>query len=128
VQPVYLFDLASRHAQWTSVRQATITSNIANADTPGFEALDVEPFGEVLDKTALVMAKTSAGHIDVESAGLDPTKVKKIDSWDVTHSGNSVSIDQEMIKAAEVNGAYSLNTNIVRAFHRMMMASVRTGS
>lgn len=31
-----------------------------------------------------------------------------------------------MLKADDVNRAYSLNTSIVRAFHRMILASVKT--
>jgi flagellar basal-body rod protein FlgB len=46
-------------------------------------------------------------------------------SWDVTHSGNSVSIEQELINAGEVNRAYRLNTSIAKAFHRMILASAK---
>jgi flagellar basal-body rod protein FlgB len=41
----------------------------------------------------------------------------------VTHSGNSVSLEQEMIKGGEVSGAFRLNTSILKAFHRMILAS-----
>lgn len=128
MEPIHLFDLASRHAQWASVRQVTISGNIANANTPGYRALDVEPFTAVLDKTALSMTRTRAGHLDVTASGVEPGKVDKQDSWDVTHSGNSVSLDQELIKAGEVNRAYTMNTSIVRSFHKMLLSAVRTGS
>ena len=42
--PVYLFDLAARHTRWAEARQVAITGNIANANTSGYEAMDVEPF------------------------------------------------------------------------------------
>jgi flagellar basal-body rod protein FlgB len=126
LQPVYLFDLASRHANWASLRQATITSNIANANTPGFHASDVEPFTAILNKTHLSAARTSARHMDLGPDGLNPSKVSKSETWEVNESGNSVSIEQEMLKSGEVDRAFSLNTNIVRAFHRMMMASVKS--
>ncbi|GGF47814.1 flagellar biosynthesis protein FlgB [Azorhizobium oxalatiphilum] len=125
MDPLYLFDLASRQTQWASVRQATITGNIANANTPGYQARDVEPFSAVMNQTRLTMQKTSEGHIDVPFAGAQTTKNGTKDSWEVTASGNSVNLDQEMLKAAEVNKAFTLNTNIVRSFHRMMMTSVR---
>lgn len=126
--PVHLFNLASRHAQWLAVRQATIAGNISNANTPGFKALDVEPFTSVLDKTRLAMTSTDPGHLGSGAPHIRSTKVKKTESWDIVHSGNSVSLEQEMTKAGNVNRDHSLNTSIVKAFHRMVLASTRTGS
>ncbi|MDE1571047.1 flagellar basal body rod protein FlgB [Aquabacter sediminis] len=126
MEPLYLFKLASQQARWASVRQAAITGNIANADTPGYKAVDVVPFNAVLEKTHLSMTRTRAGHIE-PSGGRDPvTKVGKDEAWDVTHSGNSVSLEQEMLKAAEVNRTFTLNNSIVRSFHRMVLASVKS--
>ena len=124
--PVYLFDLASRQAQWLATRQTTISGNVANANTPGYRARDVEPFADVLDKTKLVMAATNSGHIGISPSQTDTTKVKKSESWDTVYSKNSVSLEQELIKAGEVNRQHTLNTTIVKSFHRMLLTSVRT--
>jgi flagellar basal-body rod protein FlgB len=124
--PVYLFDLASRQAQWLAARQTTISGNIANANTPGYRAKDVEPFVDILDKTKLTMASTSNGHIGFDASRPEGMKVKKADTWDTVYSRNSVSLEQEMIKAGEVDRQHTLNTSIVKAFHRMLMSSVRT--
>jgi len=124
--PVYLFDLTSRQAQWLAARQTTISGNVANANTPGYRARDVEPFADVLDKTKLTMAATNGGHIGFEPSQADSAKVKKSESWDTVYSKNSVSLEQELIKAGEVNRQHSLNTSIVKSFHRMLLSSVRT--
>nr|WP_255726344.1 flagellar basal body rod protein FlgB [Microvirga sp. ACRRW] len=118
--------MASRQSQWLSARQATISGNIANANTPGYRAKDVEPFSDILDKTKLAMAATSNGHIGFDASRPEGMKVKKTDTWDTVHSRNSVSVEQEMIKAGEVDRQHSLNTSVVKAFHRMLMSSVRT--
>jgi flagellar basal-body rod protein FlgB len=123
--PVYLFDLASRQAQWLAARQSTISGNIANANTPGYRARDIEPFADILDKTKLAMVATSGGHIGLGAAQPEATKVKKADTWDTVYSKNSVSLEQELIKAGEIDRQHSLNTSIVKAFHRMLMSSVR---
>ena len=129
MNPVYLFDLTARHTRWAEARQATITGNIANANTPGYEALDLQPFSDVMDQTRLTMARTNVAHLGgVESDAGAALKVSSTDSWDVTHSGNSVSVEQEMMKADEVNRAFSLDVSIMRAFHSLMMASVRSSS
>lgn len=126
MEAVYLFNIAHRHAEWATVRQATISGNVANANTPGYAARDIEPFSSVLDKTRLTMAQTSPGHLDMQGAEMR-ARSATADTWDVHHSGNSVSVDQELLKSAETNGAFSLTTSTIKAFHRMMMTSVRSG-
>lgn len=123
--PVFLASLASSQAQWLSARQTTIATNVANANTPGYQARDVTPFSVTLDQTALSLASTSPMHMD-PGAELAPTqKMSKKDSWEVFHSGNSVALEQEMMKAGEVNQGYALNTAIVKAFTRMVSMSAK---
>jgi len=128
LQPVHLFDLAARHAQWASIRQTVISGNVANANTPGFAARDVEPFESVLDSTHLSMAKTASNHLDISGSAFGTSTDIQRDTWNVHYSGNSVSIDEEMVKAGEVNRAFMLNNGVVKSFHRMLLSSVRVGS
>ena len=44
----------------------------------------------------------------------------------MVHSGNSVSLEQEMLKAGDVNKDYSLNTAIIKSFHRMFMSTAKS--
>ena len=48
MQPIQLFKLASQQAQWLSVRQTVVAGNIANVNTQGYAAKDVESFKAVL--------------------------------------------------------------------------------
>jgi flagellar basal-body rod protein FlgB len=121
---VQLFSLISRHNQWLAARQATLAGNIANANTPGFKALDVEDFNQTLDTMGLSMATTQSAHM-TSGATEAAVGVRQEDPWDVTHSGNSVSLEQELIKAGEVNRAYRLNTSIAKAFHRMLLTATK---
>jgi len=125
MEPVFLTKLVSHNNDWLSVRQATIAENIANSNTPGFRSKDVEPFTSVISKTQLAMAATHAGHLGTVMEVAEPTDVKKGDSWLVTHSGNSVSIEQELMKAGEVARKHALNTSIAKSFHRMYLASLK---
>jgi flagellar basal-body rod protein FlgB len=121
LSPIYIIDLAAQHARWASARQAAVTGNIANANTVGYTALDVAPFSAVLDAaSAPEMARTSPQHLG--AAGTTG------ESFAVSDSGNAVSLDRELVKADEVNRAYALDTSIMRAFQRMMVMSVRSGS
>jgi flagellar basal-body rod protein FlgB len=124
VGPIYLLELASSQARWLALRQTAIASNVANANTPGYGAVDIAPFRATLERTQVALAVTSPGHI---AAGDEAAteKIRKADSWDVVHSGNSVSLEQEMLKAGDVNRDYSLNTAVVRSLHRMFTAAAK---
>ena len=124
--PLYLFDLASSQARWLELRQSTIAANVANANTPGYKARDVEPFNKILDDVPVRLATTSPAHIQLSATETDTRTNAKKDSWDVVHSGNSVSVEQEMIKGGDVNREYSMNAAILRSFHRMMLSSAKT--
>jgi flagellar basal-body rod protein FlgB len=73
----------------------------------------------------LAMKATNPAHMVPAVADGPATRVQDSDTWDVTHSGNSVSMEQELIKAGEVNRAFRLNTSVAQAFHRMMLASAK---
>ncbi len=121
MEPVYLFDVAAQQSRWLAVRQNAVSQNIANANTPRYSAVDVEPFEAMVQKTRLTLAATTPGHMGLSSSDALSAKPKRSDSWSTVHSGNSVSIEQEMLKAGEISKRYSLNTNLVKSFHRMLL-------
>jgi flagellar basal-body rod protein FlgB len=123
--PVHLFSIASRQSEWLAARQSVIAENIANVNTPRFKARDTEPFESILDKTQLTMANTSRLHLSDGAEVARQVEIRREDAWDVVHSGNTVVLEQELLKAGETNRQYALNTGIVKAFHRMFMASVK---
>ena len=123
--PVYLLDLASQQARWLSLRQTAIAGNVSNVATPGYRAVDVKPFEDVLARTGLDVAQTDPGHIRLDGAEARSRLVKERDSWETTLSGNSVNVEEQLMKAGEVSRNFALNTGVVRAFHRMMLAAVK---
>jgi flagellar basal-body rod protein FlgB len=126
VVPVSLFDLAAQQARWLSVRQSAIAGNIANANTAGYLAVDVEPFEKVLDNSRVAMSATQSGH-QGSGATNASIAVRPDDSGDaqVLPTGNSVVLENELMKAGDVHRAYALNTAIVKSFHRMLMLTTR---
>lgn len=125
MEGIHLFDLAARQAHWLAVRQRTISSNIANVNTPGFKASDVVPFSDTLQKTHLTMVATHAGDIRDGDPAVATVELRPDQVQTQTYSGNTVSLEQELAKAGDVNRDYSLNTNIVQAFHRMFLSAVK---
>ncbi len=124
MQPVYLFTLASQHERWATVRQAALTSNVANANTQGYTAVDIQPFSAVLDDTAQVtLARTAPGHLSASGEAGDPA----VRDWQPKDTGRPVALDQQLMLSDETNRAFSLDTGIVKAFHRMLLTAVRSG-
>jgi flagellar basal-body rod protein FlgB len=121
----FISSIFPSHARWLC-SQAAISSNVANANTPGYKAKDIEPFSKLLDAKVVSLAVTNPKHLATESTSLRPQGTRKEDSWEVVHSGNSVSLEQEMMKAGEINRDYSLDTAIVKSFHRMFMSSSKS--
>ena len=120
-----IFALTTQHLDWLSSRQAVVARNVANANTPGYGAQDVQPFSALLDKGNVALATTNPGHISVDPTADLNTRAVEGSSWEVTHSGNSVTLEQEMIKAGDIHRSYSLDTAITRSFHQMLSMAAK---
>lgn len=125
MDPVNFFSLASQQNRWLAVRQSVVAQNVANVNTPGYKALDVEPFEAVLNSTGIEMRKTQATHLSPTSGAGSDAQTEESAKWQVVHSGNSVSLEEQMLKSGEVAGAYARNTSVMKTFHRMLLASSR---
>ena len=75
----------------TTVRQATIANNLANADTPGFQRQDVD-FHSAL-KSAISGGSRAVERVQSKAAA-DPTAP-------VRYDGSSIDIDKEQAAMAE---------------------------
>ncbi|MGB3416764.1 MAG: flagellar basal body rod protein FlgB [Mesorhizobium sp.] len=126
MEPVTLFNLASKQAEWLAVRQSSVAGNIANANTPGYTATDVVPFEKVLDQTSVSLRATQSGHLGfgASEAGLT-VRPQEFDGA-IMPSKNTVVLENELLKAGEVRRAFELNTAIVKAFHAMVMTAVKS--
>ena len=127
MEPIQLFDIATRKSAWLAARQATLAGNVANANTPGYHAKDVAPFADVLARTQLELASTDGAHLSLAATGEagGAGKAEEVNTFDVSESGNDVGIEGQMMKAGEVNRDYALTTNIVKSFHNMLLASLK---
>ena len=43
----------------------------------------------------------------------------------MVYSGNSVNLEQEMLKAGQISGAHALEVGVVKSFHQMLMSAVK---
>ena len=121
----YVLQLAAQRTQWLSARDALIAANVANASTPGFQATDLQPFSAILDSAQVTMASTNPAHMTPGGDGFAEARVVDSDSPETTLSGNSVDVENEMMKLGEVNRDYTMATNIKRVMHQMIMSVLK---
>ena len=127
MQPIQLFALASRQAEWLSVRQEVVATNIANANTPEFRAKDITPFNAVLAETQGSMARTHPGHLAASrySQDIEVSEKDLNNEIGLQESGNTVALSEELSKTGEIKRQYELSTSLVKSFHSMMHMTVR---
>lgn len=125
MQPINLFDLATQQARWLSVRQSSVAGNIANINTPGYRATEVEPFEKVLNNTQVAMRATNAAHFGIAPGENKPALRPADPKASVMPSDNTVVLENELLNAGEVRRGFELNTAIVKAFHRMFLMSTK---
>jgi flagellar basal-body rod protein FlgB len=113
-----LFDLAFRQNEWLAQRQSVISSNIANANTPGYKSKDIESFDDAMRKS-LPMSATDGAHF---SSAFDITENQGDGDAEVLASGNNVNVEQEFLKSSEVMRSYSLNSQLMKTFDRMLQS------
>ena len=104
-------------------RQRLIASNIANADTPGYVARDMD-FARALREatglaTAVAAPATQAGHIPIAGGARGEPQLLYTRPAQNNLDGNSVDMDRE-------RAAYADNTVKYEATLRFINGSVRT--
>jgi flagellar basal-body rod protein FlgB len=101
--------MAQSLATHSATRQQAIAQNVANADTPGYRSLDVVPFAEYWR--------------DGQAAqGAAPSIRQEENPATVSPDGNTVSIENEMMRAVSAKqqhemalGIYSMTRDLLRA-------------
>lgn len=94
---------------WLDERQRVIAQNVANSDTPGYAARDLKApsdFARALAEGGrLPMTRTSAAHLSPPGPAARFTASDAPDS-ETTLDGNSVVVEEQMLKMAESRMAY----------------------
>lgn len=124
-EPVYLFNLLGQQRSWLGARQSYVAQNIANANTPGYRSVDTVPFSKILENSLISMTGDHPGHLRTPANMPQSSSGKDGSGWEIAHSGNNVTLEQEIAKSGEVRRMYSLDTAIQKTFHSMWLTSIK---
>jgi flagellar basal-body rod protein FlgB len=121
-----VFAVAEKHMSWLATRQAITANNMANADTPGFKASEIVSFRNEMQSVAARMTRNNSSHLQAtQDVGSEfGSRFQK--NAETTLSGNDVVIEKEMRTAGENARLYSFDIGLLKSFHRMILASVKS--
>ncbi|MBB5517330.1 FlgB family protein [Amphiplicatus metriothermophilus] len=111
-----ILNVASAMARHAAQRHGLIAENIANADTAGYRAKDLEAFGEAYARRA---------RLDGAADRIDWRVVKISAPGLESPNGNNVSLEDQMLRAAEAKGAHDAATAIYKKTVDILRASLR---
>lgn len=111
-----------RHA---AERQIIVARNIANSDTPDYKAKDLEPFEDSYRRqaTGATLRATDPRHLAGPDWSPAAARVVSTES-DIAPNGNSVSLEGEMLKAAQLKREHDLSLGIYRSALDLMRTSI----
>ena len=118
--------MAQAMAAHAGARLSVVAQNVAHADTPGYRAGDVASFAEsyAQDAKHIEMRATRAGHLTGGADSAMPSLEVRRTSLAGAPNGNSVSIEQEMVKAASARQDHEMALAIYRNTSSIIRASL----
>jgi len=127
-----LFAMLKSRLGYLSDRQRVIAENVANANTPGYQARDLKPFDFATHMQAAARGAPPAGTMAVSEPGhMQPKRaasaVKATRSPDTeeTLDGNHVVLEDEMVKLTNARMDYDAAIGFYQQSLNMLKTAVR---
>lgn len=106
-------------------RQAAISANVANADTPKYQATDLPDFAAVYGTDdGFQPLATRTRHLARPSSGQTFELAARTIPGNQSPNGNTVSLETELMKGAEVRQAYDLALAIAKSAGSIVRSSL----
>lgn len=115
--------MAQTMAAQAGARMGVIARNIAHADTPGYKAMDIPPFVETYRAVSSDgLRQSRPGHLPAFGTAMSvaarPTPGAE------APNGNTVSLEQEMVKSAQARQDHEMALAIYRSTSDIVRASL----
>lgn len=124
--------LLHRNLDLRSARQRVIASNLANEETPGYRANDLQ-FAQQLQSAhkgryPLTLAVTQGQHIGIRGhQGYQAVtgKLAEVPAGDLPLDANSVNLELEMAKSSDNAMQYNATASITAQRFRQLLSAIR---
>ncbi|MDB5511307.1 MAG: flagellar basal body rod protein [Enterovirga sp.] len=122
-----LVSMLKTRMHWHQARQKVLAENVAQANTPGFQAKElVEPSRPASGAAvggALAVDRTSPLHLAAASGGASDVTKTATGGFETRPSGNSVNLEDEMLKVAGNQSDYQLAASLYQKSLSMLRAA-----
>lgn len=99
LEKLKLLETMSAMASHSAKRHAVLAENIANADTPNYEAKDIKPFSEVMADAE--KQGVSVRQVSSEMVALPVHDIR-------SPNGNTVSLEEHMMLSTQTKGEHDM--------------------
>ena len=113
-----LVNALRRQMTIAAAKQAASAGNLANLDTPNYKAVEVS-FGDELDAK---VAATHPGHLG--STGTAGFRTQEIRDAAARRDGNTVVLDQELLKMGRAAGEFSAAQTALAAKFKLVRYAI----
>jgi flagellar basal-body rod protein FlgB len=125
---VPLFAMLRERMTWLHQRQDILSQNVANADTPGYTARDLKPldFEQALSGAASggTLLTTNSRHFSMSPTQNSVFEDHETPDQESSPNGNSVSLEQEMIKVSDTQAQFAAAANIYAKAMSLMKTAI----
>lgn len=133
---ISLFKTLNQKMTWLNERQQVLAQNIANANTPGYIAQDLEEvsFEQYLNETNMtdsgqqrtIMKTSDPRHMNMSGGSSASFEIRQTtsDFAQASPDGNTVDLERELTKMAEVQMEYTLASNMYKKHIGMLRMSL----
>ncbi len=124
--------LLERSLDLRAARHRVLVSNIANQDTPGYRAKDIN-FQEELSKRlgrfkrGVTLINTHVRHIPMNAPGGGTIRVVERDGGIEGLDKNNVSVEREMIELSENSIMYNIATRLIKRKFQGLLNAIKEG-
>ena len=126
-----LLGMLQQRMSWLNARQETLSQNVANADAPGYLARDLKPlnFQDMMKKidggdSQTTLMTTDPRHINISNSQATQFAGEDAPDTEASMTGNTVSLEAEMIKVADTQAQYQAATNLYSKALSMMRTAI----
>jgi flagellar basal-body rod protein FlgB len=120
-QSLDIFKTAMSMARHAGQAQALSAQNMANADTPGYRAMEMPDFAESLRQPLTGQRATRDGHLNgTRMAAVDPVPRRMAQD----PNGNTVSLEREMLMSVAADRQHNRALTVYRHSLTLLRASL----
>ncbi len=126
-----LFKMMNKRLDYLGERQKVLAQNVANADTPNFQARDLRPvnFSQAIRETERkqTLAVTQPGHLGPVSRPSTFAVDKQKKPYETTMDKNGVVLEEQMMKIAQTQSDHQMVAELYGKYVSMMKQALGRG-